>query len=393
VVRRWGIKLCVVVLLLSGCWDRREINDVAFVVASAVDREGKQYRATLQIALPGQMGRVGGKGGGGGTAGRRPYLIDSVVASSVREANDRQQKALSRQLYFAHRRVFLLGEETARTGIESVVDVLARVPQNRLSSYVLVTEGPARDVLAADAPMEQFPAEMAREMAIAASSSPQTLKTVVEALIAEGRDPFTPLIGIRRTDPGPSREPETLLELKGLAVFRGDRLAGFLKEKRAMGMLWALGQTRAPTLEFPSPSGDGFMSVQFREQTAAMTPTVQGERITVHLVLRARGTLVENNSRYALGSDRNLARFEENVNREVASMVTETVKQLQALGSDPLGIGDLVHRRYPQVWHRIGRNWETRYPEVKFVVESRVRLINPGALVEPLGVPTDVQQE
>ena len=50
--------------LLTGCWDREEINDVAFVIGIAVDKEGDEYRSSLQIALPGQAGASGSEGGG-----------------------------------------------------------------------------------------------------------------------------------------------------------------------------------------------------------------------------------------------------------------------------------------------------------------------------------------
>lgn len=54
--------------LLTGCWDRTEINDLAFVLAGGFDlAENGQLEATLQIALPTEVptatsgGRQAGK--------------------------------------------------------------------------------------------------------------------------------------------------------------------------------------------------------------------------------------------------------------------------------------------------------------------------------------------
>lgn len=39
--------------LLSGCWDRREVNDTALVLGAAIDKEkGGGIRLTVQILIP-----------------------------------------------------------------------------------------------------------------------------------------------------------------------------------------------------------------------------------------------------------------------------------------------------------------------------------------------------
>ncbi|GJM83562.1 hypothetical protein HMSSN139_60580 [Paenibacillus sp. HMSSN-139] len=54
------LRLTLAVLLpslgLTGCWDRIEVNDVAFVLATSTDMEQGQVRSTAQIALPSSLG-------------------------------------------------------------------------------------------------------------------------------------------------------------------------------------------------------------------------------------------------------------------------------------------------------------------------------------------------
>ncbi|TXK73213.1 Ger(x)C family spore germination protein, partial [Paenibacillus sp. N3.4] len=43
--------------LLTGCWDRTETNDIAFVLTSAIDLEDDgRYRISYMLPLPGSMG-------------------------------------------------------------------------------------------------------------------------------------------------------------------------------------------------------------------------------------------------------------------------------------------------------------------------------------------------
>lgn len=50
-------------ILLSGCWDRTEINDLAIVLATGVDYKDGQAQLTAQIFIP-RKGSGGSESGG-----------------------------------------------------------------------------------------------------------------------------------------------------------------------------------------------------------------------------------------------------------------------------------------------------------------------------------------
>lgn len=60
----------IVVLLLcllpvAGCWDRREVNDMALVIAMAMDKEPNgQYRLSVQVPLVSSLGSTSGEAAG-----------------------------------------------------------------------------------------------------------------------------------------------------------------------------------------------------------------------------------------------------------------------------------------------------------------------------------------
>ena len=47
------LSICVSILFLSGCWDRVEVNDLAIVTATAIDkRDDNQIELSIQIFIP-----------------------------------------------------------------------------------------------------------------------------------------------------------------------------------------------------------------------------------------------------------------------------------------------------------------------------------------------------
>ncbi|WP_041613469.1 hypothetical protein [Paenibacillus sp. JDR-2] len=110
-----GILLFIVVFTLSGCWDRMEINDIAFVTGTALDvMEDGSLFCTLQVAIPGS--KEGAGGGGKGESGS--FYVISATGKSGNEIHRALQKKSSRQLFYSHRSVVLISERLARQGIQ-----------------------------------------------------------------------------------------------------------------------------------------------------------------------------------------------------------------------------------------------------------------------------------
>ena len=92
--------ICIIsVPLLTGCWDRSEINDIAFVVATGVDKGAKdKFLYSVQVPLPSSMGGAGSSGGGGGTSGEGPYLVAQGIGGNERQGMEEIQTKLSRSV-------------------------------------------------------------------------------------------------------------------------------------------------------------------------------------------------------------------------------------------------------------------------------------------------------
>lgn len=293
----------VIVLLLcttfiSGCWDRKEINDVAFVIGIAVDKEGENYRSSLQIALPGQSGSSGSEGGGGGTSGDKSWFMLSNTAKTLRGTSLEGQKALSRRIYYAHRRTMLIGEDLARDGVASMLDLFTRYPLNRFSALPVVTKGEAYAVMDTDAPIEKFPSEMVRELCFLNMRNPRSLKTFIDAILSDGVDPFLPVASKVDNVPKDWKDVKTNIKLDGLAVFKKDKLVGMIDKAPADALILAMGEANAPEVMVKSPRGEGDIFIKLNENNSSLHPSIKNDKVTVTIQLYAKGVVVDNESNY-----------------------------------------------------------------------------------------------
>ncbi|CAM4507591.1 Ger(x)C family spore germination protein [Paenibacillus macerans] len=385
------LTLVLLPLLLTGCWDRIEVNDIAFVLGSSIDKENGLIRSTVQIALPSQLGGAGSEGGGGGTSGSKTFLMLSKTAPTVYTANKEMQTSLSRVLNYSHRRVTLYGEEFARTGIGEQIDTFARFPQNRLTTYIVVTRGPAYKVLGADAPIEQVPAEMIREIAKSGMKSAMSVQKLSNQLLTEGIDPAIPAVTLGESAPDKVGDGQSLVRLDGLGVLRTDKLVGFLDTDDGAMALLAMNEAIDPkvSVRYEGGNPDQMITVSLNETNSKIRTRLKNSQIVADIYIQAKGLLVENTSNVNLESTM-MGKLEKQCNDFVAERVREVAnKVLKEYRSDIFGIGNSFHNAYPAEWAKVHNRWNDVLPEVEVRVHSHVHLENTGELINSLGVRED----
>lgn len=378
-------------LLLTGCWDRIEVNDIAFVLGSSVDRERGQVLSTAQIALPSQLGGAGSQGGGGGTSGKKTYLLLAKTAPTPYLCGKAMQADLSRVLNFSHRRVTIFGEEFARSGIGEQIDVFARFPQNRLTTYVVVSRGPGYKLLDVEAPIEQVPAEMVRELAKSAMKDPLTIQRLANMLLTEGFDPAIPVMEVRHSVPKKVGDGQSLINLDGLGIIRDDKLVGFLDSEQTPMALIAMGQAINPkiTVAYDEKHPHELITVNLNETRTQIRPHLAGSNISIDVYFQAKGLIFENTSKHDIQST-TLSKLErlcnEKLNEQVHKAVSGVLKTHRA---DIFGFGNFFNNKYPAEWKKIHNRWHDMLPDIEVRIHSDIHLEHTGELFNSLGVRED----
>jgi len=369
-------------LFLPGCWNRTEVNDLAIVQLSSYDKDGDHYRVAVSFPLVSQMsGTQGGGGGTGGKEGQNNY-VESAEAGAIRTALANLQRKLSRRLYFAHRRVMIIGEEMAKLGISEILDNIARFPENRISTFLLIAKGQALDLMQTPVLMERIPAEMFREILGNVMKKPVTVKDIIHAILTEGIDPYT--LAFERTKTQTGGRGEDTIAISGLAVFRDDRLVGILDAKHTSGVLLALDQLQRPVFSFQMPGGNKSITAQFMQISSDLEPIVAGGDIRMRLTFTGIYEISTNESEKVLTTYEGSNRVTEAVENQIRKEVSAAVREVQSLGADIFGFGSSLKRSHPGVWKKIGGRWRDLYPHVPVEYRFNIRLEHVGSLNLPI---------
>ncbi|MEQ6377767.1 Ger(x)C family spore germination protein [Bacillaceae bacterium S4-13-56] len=141
--------VCLLLLtILSGCFDRTEVEEKAYVIALGLDlpedKESNQFDISMQIANPESSSIALG----GGQSSEPPKETVTIRANDLIAARSTANTVVSRQLTFDHTNILVVSEELARSKkFINVIQAASRDRQLRRGLQIVVSKERASEFL------------------------------------------------------------------------------------------------------------------------------------------------------------------------------------------------------------------------------------------------------
>lgn len=362
------VGLLLLLSLVAGCWNRREIEDLNFVLAVGLDKSATENKVQVTVQMPLIKKAKQEQEGGGGEA----FWVGSVSGESVFEAV-RDFTKYTPKLYWGDLTVLVLGEGLSREGISRVIDFFVRNQELRPTPLVMVATGDAKDIIEAQTKLERIPVDLLEKLMkarAASSKAPQVrLGDFFGALISKGtQQPYAPRI--MKTEEG--------LKIAGMAVFKNDRLLGWLGEKETRGFLWVKGEVNSTVIVVPCPEfRDVPVSFEVLKARSKIRPVASNGKVSIAIEIEVKGNIVEIGDKCELKNpeqiEKVLKRLSEEVEKEASMAITRAQQEYE---SDIFGFGKYIKRNYPEIWRHI--NWEEEFPFTEVAVKAKVDYLRKG---------------
>ncbi|WP_050771014.1 Ger(x)C family spore germination protein [Bacillus coahuilensis] len=175
----------MVILFLSGCYDKKEVEEQAYVVALGLDqgKEGK-LKVTYQIANP-----EVGSAAKGGQANEDPYEIVTFETNDFVSARDTSNAFITRKVTYEHLDVIITHEDLAKTEqFLRLMYVTTKDKSIRRNTKLIFTKEPAAEFLKQNKPILetrphkyfQFMTQRTNETGLVPEANIQRFLTIAE---------------------------------------------------------------------------------------------------------------------------------------------------------------------------------------------------------------------
>ncbi|GAX91478.1 Ger(x)C family spore germination protein [Effusibacillus lacus] len=369
--RLLAIVLCslLIVSSLTGCWDRRELEQRASVVAFAVDKNQEDPNlvdVAIQVPIPIRI--VGAGGGGGGEGGKEAVRILTGSGRSVLAAFQNIERSLNQQLFYGHTRIVVVSSEVAKTDIEDFVDVLRRSPQVRRLLWPVVVPGRAAELLYKDPKLEQIPMMFIKEMLESGARDKRIPDvTLGDFFISMSDTSIQPMMHmVAPTQKG--------MKWIGMAVFRDGKMVGNLKEPHVWAyMNMGKEQPGGDVVIACFDSKDRDLTFHPRRVSSKVKVEEKNGEIRALYDVKMEGDIFESECNVDFNNEAVINKVQNAIEVELEKRAKEMIHHVQRdLASDVLGLGFAVRAFHPEIWKKV--DWDKTFPKVKIDVSYHVKV-------------------
>ncbi|MCK1988085.1 Ger(x)C family spore germination protein [Lysinibacillus fusiformis] len=379
--------LIFLIMILSGCWSKRELNELALVAALGIDFVDDEYAISAQVIDPSQVSSKQS------ASGQAPVVTYHAQGKTVFEAIRKILASSPRKLYFAHLQLVVIGEELAKNGLRDTVDFLGRDQEIRNDFTVIVSQqATAKDVLNVLTPIEKIPAnKMLNSLKVMQDAWGSTLEVDIEDLVTKlgVNDQYFVLsaievlgdksLGIDQTNVERIETP-VMLKFTGLAIFKEDKLLGYLDEYNSKSLNYLNNKIKS-TIEIISCPSKGELSTEITQSKTKTKGVIIDGKPTIQVSLNVVQNVAEVNCDIDLTTIKTIDwinnQTEEHIKKNIEQVLNILQENYQA---DVLGFGEAIHRADPKEWKKIKNDWEKIYPEVEVNVKVLVNTQGLGTM-------------
>lgn len=365
-------------LLLPGCWDGHEINNLFIVTGLALDTADDPEKIDITV----QIGKTkpSESGTGGSDSGSATILV-KTTSSSILEGLMKLNRDTSRTLLLQHNQVLLFGTDFARQGVEEQLDLFLRDQDARMELLVVVVDGRGEDALRLETDQEEISAVYLSRIIEDMGKISSFYKVRIFDFVSRLRDgsvsAVTPLIKLVES------EGKTTVELGGMAVFRNDVMVGSLDIYNTLGYIMAMGDLKRCCLEVENEQGEIVFKIANLDTKRDVTLKEDGT-VKVTLKILTTMTIGQISGFENMESTELMPYIADLAEKKIAQQISDTYETAKELNADIFCFATSVYRKYPREWEEMKQYWDELFGKTELDIQVEVHLPATGQIVESL---------
>lgn len=241
------IKLLILLLpifLITGCFNYRELNELAITSAVGIDKTEDGYKTTIQII------NTQKNGADTNSSMEQPKFVTyTSEGKNLQESLRRVILESSRRIYADHIQILVIGSELAEDGIYDILDLFFRNSELRKQFQVVIArDSTAEDILKVVTPLETLNSKHIDEGLLVDNKylgvgEVVDFEQLVASYIDDNKEIVLPSVTLKEKDEEgdtientESTKPEENVIESTMALFKDDKLLGFLSEKESISL-------------------------------------------------------------------------------------------------------------------------------------------------------------
>ncbi len=212
---------------------------------------------------------------------------------------------------------------------------------------------------------------------------------------SEGKQPVMAVVEIVKNDaqipsekgnnPGGTGGFDFLMKFEGLAVFKEDKMVGYLDNKQTRAYNFLIDEIKYCYIDIPIP--DGLFSVLTSKSKTKIKTSYDNGKVTIDIKVKSPLRICQNQTDLNVSEYETVKMLENAYNIEMENEIMNTILMVQKeYKSDIFGFGNSFHSQNPKEWKNIKDKWDDEYfanAKIKVSVEADIK--SEGEIKQNIG--------
>ncbi|MCQ6530458.1 Ger(x)C family spore germination protein [Bacillus mycoides] len=360
-------------VLLTGCWSKKELNDIAINMAVGIDKIGDQYLVSCQVVNP--EGVAASKGG----SGVAPVILFQEKGDNISVVMRKITKIAPREIYWSHIRMLIIDEKVAREGLKKILDVFLRNHDIRSDFYIAISKDKkAEEILNVLTPFEKIPANrLFSSLNIShkdwAPTVAVTIDNLISTIISDGIHPVITGITIKGDKNSGGKiqniqkiKPTAFLQYTDNALFKNDKLLGWINSQQSKGYNFITNNIKGTVESIPCSNDEDNTEnaiVEVIKSNTKIKGKVKDGRPLVTIKVHVTAIITEVQcKKLNLTDPKTIYQLERKGEKKILKLMKGALEVTQnKYKIDIFGFGDVIHRENPKYWSTVKKHWDQQF--------------------------------
>lgn len=342
-----------ILLISSGCYNYKEINDMAIVSSIGIDKDNKNDKYIVSAQIMNSKESEDSEDS--------QITVYTKEGDTVHEALRNITLKSPRKLYGNHLSKIVLSEEVAKEGIDNILDTFNRVTEVRNEFVItIVKEDKASDVLKVLTTTESIPAEYVKlSLKIADKTSGLTYATKLDEFISlylkKGIDPVVPVLKIDKKEKKgttinniTTTNPISKIVIEDLAVTNKGKLETYLKNEEVIGYNFLRNQIQKMIIPVKCDDENNYASISILKNKTKSNTEKKDNKYIINFNINSEAIITEYNCRKDLTDEKVIKELEKDTEKKIKRYIKNSLNKQKETKGKFLGLERIIYLDYPK---------------------------------------------
>ncbi len=364
------IPLFFFLIVITGCSDVKEIQQMNYATAIGVDYKDDKYIAYVQMVSLSSLSNTEGA-----TATAPDVYVSKTAAKTFNDALFELYNTAQEKIIWSHVTSILLGESAIKHGFKSIFDGVIRYNEFRLTPWVFATKEDINDILSTQGFFNQGsletilhnPVEIYKQNSL---FRPFELHHFAREVYEPALTTYIPSLAINHTQWKKNNKDDAKLMYDGAFFMKNDTFKGFFELQELKGLRWITPEMDRTSVLISNNKKDDQLLVVIEDLKSEVTDSMKAgkPRFDVHVEVEG----------YVTNQNKDSTIITNKVINTTKDAIKNQIKALFELGkekeTDFLRLENLLYRDQHKYWKNLV-NKDSFFTEDGILDEIQVDLV------------------